>query len=122
VAVSVKQFIGSEYVTHIEQIHPPQPAESPDDWVTQDRETIRPALDQFRWVGSSTLEWFLAYDFPAIAGRRHGDKGSMRSVHDTFEVRCRRKDLPKVESPDDWVTQDLECYLATALIIGVGFD
>lgn len=61
------------------------PAESPDDWVTQDIEPDRPGIDEWRWSDCTT--W---YKSAQHLRRMHGD------VVDgfTFEARCRRKDLP----------------------------
>lgn len=70
------------------------PVESPDDWVTQDVVPDRYGIDQWRWKdyrdGSASI-WYDSTQ-PTLS-RKHG------ALHagETFEVRCRRKDLPKTE-------------------------
>lgn len=76
----------------------PQPAEDPDEWVIQDRVIPRNHVDQWKWVGhderandvswSSTQGNFTKY--------KHGDEAHGETLH----VRCRRRDLPKVEQPE----------------------
>lgn len=78
--------------------------ESPDDWVTQDRVLARDGIDQRRytysdgtkspWDDCSCMNW----------GRQvmHGESIGCQSGG-YVELRCKRKDLPSVESPDDWV-------------------
>ena len=73
-----------------------EPAESPDDWVTQDRVTPRTEIDQFRWVGtdcgSPNGEWRIPrYNWRTF---KHGQEMPDET---RLEVRCRRKDLPVVE-------------------------
>lgn len=76
---------------------PPQPVESPDDWVTQDVVPVRPDVDEWRWVDVK--------DGTSIADER-GDWKSRRQIIRTMwhgfvdgtrfrlEVRCRRRDYP----------------------------
>ena len=88
----------------------PQPAEDPDEWVPQDLVPPRRGKDQFRYVRKDGLAypWTYCYcdmQFP------HGEW----VCGERLEVRCRRRDLPKVEQdeqveksedPDEWVIQD----------------
>lgn len=83
----------------IAEYHEPesQPAESPDDWVTQDRVAMR-ECDQFRWIDTAT-------DLPVCnplgewgdvaSPVRHVSHGFIDSEKYRLEVRCRRKDLPQ---------------------------
>ncbi len=72
------------------RVKKPEPVESPDDWVTQDRVPDRPGIDEYRWNedGCSGSEW------------RQSRKNQVAFLHGTrqdnctFEVRCRRRDLP----------------------------
>jgi len=93
--VRVKQFIGSEYVTHIEQIHPPQPVESPDDWVTQDLECPRYGVDHWCWIRLGKAPAWHAWrnDNGHFDRYRHGDTD--QSGHRQLHVRCRRRDYPQ---------------------------
>lgn len=66
-----------------------EPVESPDDWVTQDRVPDRDYTDEWRWVyKTSVTPWYKTNGPPH---KKHGEiyNGSR------FEVRCRRRDLPK---------------------------
>lgn len=81
--MSVKQFIGSEYVTHIEQIHPPQPAESPDDWVDL-------PLDHVLRLGVG--QYFTVHGMWDVV---HGLNGSLVSSLEMKRARCRRRDYPQ---------------------------
>jgi len=89
--VRVKQFIGSEYVTHIEQIHPPQPVESPDDWVTQDLVPSRRGIDELNWIfsGERHGSWVPFRNGPPIT------HGVTDKCGDIGQVRCRRRDYPQ---------------------------
>jgi len=97
----VFEFSKAEAKRICEQLQLPEssPAEnrqlagSADDWVTQDLVPDRLGIDQWRWMrqdGSSngwkntTVGPFLTHGFIDKDG-------------DRFEVRCRRKDLPKLE-------------------------
>lgn len=75
--------------------------ESPDDWVVQDRCPYRPDLDEYRYLfsGKEVGGWTTTSSLTNLHG--HVD-----SFGDKLEIRCRRKDLPLLESPDDWVVQD----------------
>ncbi len=71
-------------------LNKPQPAESPDDWVTQDRVPVRVGVDWFRYSDS---EWRLVearnnFDGKEIHGWIHPWETK------PLQVRCRRKDLP----------------------------
>jgi len=69
------------------------PVESPDDWVTQDVVVRRHGVDQCRWVSSvATTPWRDVRE-DDIANCKHGYADHVS----TLEVRCRRKDLPKIE-------------------------
>jgi hypothetical protein len=74
---------------------PPLPAESPDDWVTQDRVPARNGVDRgfFSPVIEKTmpLGTWLFEEGVIASGCRHGDKMSFGGL---LNVWCRRKDLP----------------------------
>ena len=74
----------------------PEPAESPDDWVTQDRVPARKGVDEYRyiWRSGKASAWE-RYDW---IGVKHHVHGYTDDVGDRMEVRCRRKDLPVVEA------------------------
>lgn len=87
----------------------PAPVESPDDWVeiTDPKHVLRDT-DQMTLAGNISGEY---------VGQCRGSGGwvSCQTLIRTGETlgcnkwaraRCLRKDLPKVESPDDWVIQD----------------
>lgn len=72
--------------------HATEPAESPDDWVTQDVVVRRVGVDECRWISielNQELPWVPTCS-KDLAGLKHG------SVNHPWrlEVRCRRKDLP----------------------------
>ena len=73
-------------------VQKPEPVESPDDWVTQDRVPDRPGIDQWRWVygGKSEGDWRDTRSDSDIYLKH----GYVDAAMDRFEVRCRRKDLP----------------------------
>jgi hypothetical protein len=81
-----------------------KPVESPDDWVTQDRVPVRPVFDECRWSSWVNNDvWIRNNDntYTWMHGRTEKlDGGKPDAV---LSVRCRRKDLPEVDSPDDWV-------------------
>jgi hypothetical protein len=71
--------------------------QSPDDWVTQDRVYRRVGIDQFRWLqayNGQYTEWQEADAYPLASGLH----GRVDFGGDTFEVRCRRQDLPVVNA------------------------
>jgi len=81
------------------------PVESLDDWVTQDREPMRVG-DQGKWDNGQP--WWQAqsqfvdrFQGKACHGMVDPDDGL------TLSVRCLRRDLPPVKSPDDWVVGPL---------------
>jgi len=73
------------------------PVELPDDWVeiSNSAHLIR-KCDQISDYGT---QWYGPSSLTGAEGKRLLDSGFLR-------VRCRRIDLPLVELPDDWVTQD----------------
>lgn len=88
----------------------PAPVESPDDWVIQDRVPARNGIDH-GWFAPCVTEasshpWLFRSGVNA-EGRKHGDK---MTWGDTLNVYCKRKDLPPIESPDDWVILDPVVY------------
>lgn len=80
---------------------PVETFENPDDWVPQDRCEYRPGIDEYRFVFRSGFEG--GWTETSKLTLRHGE---IDHFGDRAEIRCRRKDLPVVESPDDWVVQD----------------
>jgi hypothetical protein len=81
------------------RIVPPKPIESPDDWVTQDRVPVRMHHDECRWSSwGSGAPWIS--NIHSTTGWMHGRKHVLDSGEvAVLSVRCRRKDLPPVESP-----------------------
>lgn len=78
----------------------PQPVEDPDEWVIQDRVPVRTSCDQVMWIKDGKSVTGFAYSFrnSASDGRMHGyTESSGYQLH----VRCRRRDLPKVEHADE---------------------
>jgi hypothetical protein len=82
----------------------PSLVESPDDWVEIDVGVISKPRINIDWMQHKTdktagySDWGPAMVFwTTEIWERHKQD---------WKVRCRRKDLPVVESPDDWVTQD----------------
>ena len=81
------------------RILPPEAAESPDDWVTQDRVPMRSGIDRGWWesdadpVPPDVAKFWTATE--CHQGLCHGQlhKSSRQTV---LHVRCRRKDLPQV--------------------------
>ena len=72
------------------------PVESPDDWVTQDRVPVRLA-DEIQWSGMASLWHKISKQGDVFRNKlKHG---SVTKDRGTLSVRCRRKDLPPVESP-----------------------
>jgi len=69
----------------------PEPVESPDDWVTQDRVLFRFGLDENRWTrnGKEKLPWS-----PRLLTSLNHMHGAIDNAGDCYEVRCRRRDLP----------------------------
>lgn len=78
-------------------------AESPDDWVTQDRVPARLGIDQECWSNwrhdawSTVSKGQLCY----AKGMKHGDIDHME---DKLSLRCRRKDLPPMPAKTRTVT------------------
>lgn len=78
-----------------ELVSPPQPAGSPDDWVTQDVVPARPGIDQRAYQydtdPKATLQWddagAIHWDYMPM----NGEKGNCFIVH----LRCRRRDYPQ---------------------------
>ena len=75
------------------RVKKPEPVESPDDWVTQDRVPDRPGIDQWRrvWPRVKPDDWQDS-SHSSSTFYKHGD--TCRISKSVFEVRCRRKDLP----------------------------
>ena len=72
----------------------PDPLESPDDWVTQDRVPARVGVDSQNWMPMwGEGKWRDITHGDAAKGKRHGYVDGMR---DKLSLRCRRKDLPPV--------------------------
>lgn len=77
---------------------PDYKGETPDDFVeiTDSGHVLRAGVDQLLVLGHGGFRWEYSQK---SAGSCMGDVG-------VSKCRCRRKDLPAVESPDDWVVQD----------------
>jgi hypothetical protein len=80
----------------------PEPVESPDDWVVQDRVPARALVDQGwfeydRYKGEVSKGFWIVRG--ADVGRNHGDRVDVSGEMATVEIRCRRKDLPSPSSP-----------------------
>ena len=74
----------------------PQPAEDPDEWVIQDQVPPRKDVDQISWGGGDWhSDWHKAWQF---GNMMHGDYPRFGG---RLNVRCRRRDLPKVEQVDE---------------------
>mgnify|MGYP000975294291 CR=1 FL=1 len=82
--------------------------ESPDDWVVQDKVLGRAGVDEYRWVAEGGSEHWGQGWGPVESHHNFGGCSGFFDDSDStrLELRCRRKDLPVVESPDDWVVQD----------------
>lgn len=89
----------------LERLDKPEPVESSDDWVTQDRVPAREKIDKGWWTKpgespkSDKNNWWTVHKISSGYGKKHGHVS--RGV--TINLFCRRKDLPPLESPDDWV-------------------
>ena len=90
----------SAWLARAEAEQQPQPAEDPDEWVIQDRVAPREGIDQVQWdYFSDKNHW------PYAQGawpdhKRHGYRDASDDA--VLSVRCRRRDLPKVEQPEQW--------------------
>lgn len=73
-------------------VRKPEPVESPDDWVTQDRVGARPGIDERRFTVISTglVQPWHEVKTSWSAGMIHGEEREGEKI----EVRCRRRDLP----------------------------
>ena len=90
-----KQITEAEALALLDQF---EQAESPDDWVTQDRVPVRIGTDEFAWFwhDKQTLgPWRIASGALDWDNHRHGQSG----INATLHLRCRRKDLPPVPEP-----------------------
>lgn len=87
------------------RIEKPQPVESPDDWVVQDRVPRRIGIDQFRWIFSSGESEWRDERYYEHAVYTHGEVDS--SGH-RFELRCRRKDLPPLPNKFATLANEIE--------------
>lgn len=86
----------------LERLDKPEPVESPDDWVIQNRVTARPGIDAGWWnssimtdVGTCDGWWNIRKDGSAI-GKKHGYVASDGQI---LNLCCRRKDLPPITPP-----------------------
>lgn len=84
------------YFQHdFELVSPPHPAESPDDWVTQDVVRARPEIDQRAYQYDTDpeagLQWDMAGQMKWDPMPMHGERGNGLTVH----LRCRRRDYPQ---------------------------
>lgn len=79
----------------IAEYHEPQPAESPDDWVMQDRVPARPGIDERAYLHHriSLGAWD---DAGCINWNWMPMHGHETRSGDVVQLRCRRKDLPVV--------------------------
>jgi hypothetical protein len=103
-AYSWEERIPSDYTQLTEAealalLDKPEPVESPDDWVVQDRVPVRIGIDEFAWFWhdkQSLGPWRIASSAWAWDSyHRHGQNG----VNATLHLRCRRKDLPPLPEP-----------------------
>jgi len=67
--------------------------DSPDDWVTQDLVPGRPGIDQWRWWRQDETD--SGWGWSRLSQSVNQMHGFIDSDGDRFEIRCRRKDLPK---------------------------
>ena len=81
----------------------PEPVESPEDWVTQDRVPARPGIDQRAYLHAMDSEvdpdgWMDAKEMCWNQMPMHGHRVNGM----TIQLRCRRKDLPPLppETPN----------------------
>ena len=80
------------YFQHdFELVSPPQPVESPDDWVTQDLVPSRRGIDELNWIFSGERHggWVPFRNGPPIT------HGVTDKCGDIGQVRCRRRDYPQ---------------------------
>lgn len=77
------------------EVDHPQPDENPDEWVIQDMVPPRFGLDQWKWVGHDERTNDVAWksENGNFTRYMHGFEAHGETLH----VRCRRRDLPKVE-------------------------
>ena len=71
----------------------PEPVESPDDWVTQDRVPARVGIDSEHWSNWGVDEWHVIGS-KQISAQRKMMHGNVDEQEDTLSLRCRRRDLP----------------------------
>ncbi len=71
----------------------PEPVESPDDWVTQDRVPARVRTDQEHWSNWDADEWYRVRP-DQISSRQKMLHGDVDALGYTLSLRCRRRDLP----------------------------
>lgn len=70
------------------------------DWVVQDRVPARNNIDEWCWCRADRKPKTFQHGFAGWSSRiMHGHRMGDEVLH----LRCRRKDLPVVESPEDWV-------------------
>jgi len=118
----VSDYPGDKARCRRKDLPAPQPVESPDDWVVQDRVRAR-STDRGAWVDEG--EPYPPYDFSSRhwwtvgTGKALGwNPGDTDAVGRTLHLICRRKDLPEVVDPnnppmpaspepeDEWVSLD----------------
>ena len=86
----------------------PQPAEDPDEWVIQDRVPPRVGVDEICWgSGDWHSDWHKTWSFGKM---KHGEYPRFGGQ---LNVRCRRRDLPKVEQKK--TTDDFGMYLESVI-------
>ncbi len=103
-----------------------KPAESPDDFVPQDRAPARPGIDERRWLyqgyqrlHASLLRWEDCHTTKgnfgarAVHGFEHPLTPGMR-----LELRCRRKDLPPIPEPKPSTQREVLLYWYDGNVVG----
>ena len=75
------------------RVKKPEPVESPDDWVTQDRVPARVGIDSEHWSNWGVYEWHVIGP-KQISAQRKMMHGNVDEQEDTLSLRCRRRDLP----------------------------
>lgn len=115
--VDLDMDLVAEYVEPVKAAEP-VPVESPDDWVTQDRVPARVGVDEEYWSNWRQGAWS-AVSAGQMSYSRKMSHGDVDRIGDKLSLRCRRKDLPPIESPDDWVILDLKQYADHKLRKGV---
>lgn len=97
------------------KVTPAAPAESPDDWVTQDRVPVRSGVDQVRWSAWDESNWQVATG-TGWGSRKHG---YINWHGEVLHARCRRKDLPPAKPERTGVTIHVD-HRGVFNLLGVG--